>query len=374
MLDSPLLGSNAELQAVAAGQRRIMAPETSDAVELLQTALVAIGYELPTTDIDGILSIGGETADAIVTYKTDRGLVPNDPVVGVGTASALDAEIGFLQDDRLASPVPTKAGILALDPYKAGIAELVLGDVSIGQKVLDLFELRDRICFRLSMDLGPLIAGWFGETIVEPLVFADFRTLMAPSGPTDFFDDSKSSTPYATFLQQEHPALTPAQVTRLQGNRRPDILRHAGAQSEWYEIKPASVSGASAATRKLISILDDYAATGLPYVPGRRYTPSREIPLTPMVGPAGEHIQPVLELRRPVRGLIFWTLCLKGDYVEYFNRVRLTAGLLAILIALAEVAAAAAVTAAEVEAVAAIIAGLRALATAAGVALPALAH
>ncbi len=93
-----------------------------------------------------------------------------------------------------------------------------------------------------------------------------------------------------------------------------------------------------------------------------------------MVGPAGEHIQPVLELRRPVRGLIFWTLCLKGDYVEYFNRVRLTAGLLAILIALAEVAAAAAVTAAEVEAVAAIIAGLRALATAAGVALPALAH
>ena len=109
-------------------------------------------------------------------------------------------------------------------------------------------------------------------------------------------------------------------------------------------------------------------------MPGRRYTPTREILLTPMVGPNGERLQPILELRRPVRGLIFWTLCLKGDYVEYFNRARLVAGLLAILIALAEVAAAAAVTAAEIEAGAAVIAGLRALAVAAGVALPVLVH
>jgi hypothetical protein len=224
------------------------------------------------------------------------------------------------------------------------------------------------------MELGPLIAQWFGETIVEPLVFKDFRTVMAPSGPGDFFDDSKSSAPYANFLAGEHPGLSPAQIAHLQSRRRPDILRHSGAMSEWYEIKPASVSGARDATVKLLTILADYEIAGLPYQPGRRYNPTREFPLTPMVGPGGERIQPILELRRPVRGLIFWTLCIKGEYVEYFNRARLAAGLLAILIALAEVAAAVAETAAAAEAVAAMIAGLRALATAAGVALPALSH
>jgi len=373
MLTSILLGSSTDLQAVGSGQRRMVAPETSDAVARVQAALVAVGFRMPTTDIDGIFSVDGETGAAISAYKADRGLVPNDPVVGVGTANALDAEIRFLEDDSLAF-VPDKPGTLALDPYKAGRAELALFEPSIGQKVLDLFELRDRICFRLSMELGPIIAQWFGETIVEPRVFKDFRALMAPSGPSDFFDDSKSSTPYANFLATQHPHLSPAQVSHLQGRRRPDILRHAGSASEWYEIKPASVSGARDATLKLISILNDYTSAGLPYVPGRRYTPTREIPLTPMIGPNGENLQPVLELRRPVRGLIFWTLCIKGDYVEYFNRVRLVAGLLAILIALAEVAAAAAATAGEIEAVAAIIAGLRALATAAGVVLPVLTH
>lgn len=374
MLTSQLLGSSADLQSVAAGLRRIAAPEDSDAVALIQAALVAVGYSLPTTDIDGKLTAGGETAQAITRYKTDRGLIPNDPVVGVGTARALDAEIGFLEADTLAAPVPDKAGILALDPFKAGFAEIVFADRGIGDKVLDVFELKDRICFRLSLELGAIITQWFGETIVEPRVFADFRSLMAPVGPGDFFDDSKSSSPYAAFLSAQHPGLTPTQVADLARSRRPDILRHAGASSEWYEIKPASVSGARDATLKLLSILHNYSAAGLPYKPGRRYTPTSEIPLTPLIGPGGENLQPVLELRRPVRGLIFWALCIKGDYVEYFNRVRLVAGLLAILLALAEVAAAAAATAAEIEAVAAVIAALRALAAAAGVALPALAH
>ncbi|MBE1877306.1 hypothetical protein [Myceligenerans pegani] len=375
MLTSQLLGSSADLQAVASGNRRISAPETSDQVTLVQTALVALGYSMPTTDIDGRLTVGGETARAIVDYKTDRGLMPNDPVVGVGTSHALDAEIAFLEDETLARP-PEKAGILALDPYKAGFAEILHADVGIGDRLLDLFELRDRLCFRLSMELGHAIAQWFGETIVEPRVFEDFKTLMGPAPVADFFDDEKGSSKYTRFLAAEHPGLTPAKVTELGRRRRPDIMRHAGGSSEWYEIKPASISGARDAGLKLLSILDDYEAAGLPYKPGRRYTPTREIPLTltPLIGPHGERIRPVLELRRPVRGLIFWTLCLKGDYIEYLNRARLVAGLLAIMIALAEAAAAAAVVAAEAEAIAGIIAALRGFAAAAGVTLPVLSH
>ncbi|MGB3954271.1 MAG: hypothetical protein WBL05_03140 [Brooklawnia sp.] len=117
--------------------------------------------------------------------------------------------------------------------------------------------------------------------IVEPRVFRDFRTLIAPSGPGDFFDDSKSSTPYANFLAAQHPHLSPGQVSHLQGRRRPDILRRAGSASEWYEIKPASVSGARDATLKLINILNDYTSAGLPYVPGRRYTRDPRDPTHP---------------------------------------------------------------------------------------------
>ncbi|WP_166356349.1 peptidoglycan-binding protein [Phytoactinopolyspora limicola] len=373
MLTSQLLGSSADLQSVSTGVRRIAPPETSDAVGLVQAALVATGYSMPTTDIDGILTVGGETAAAIVSYKTDHGLAPTDPVVGVGTSRALDAEIAFLEDATL-SVAPTKAGVLALDPYKAGLVEIGFADTSIGDKVLDLFELGDRICFRLSMELGAVIAQWFGETIVEPLVFKDFKDVMAPSGPHDFFDDSKGPSHYTRFLSAQHPGLSSAQVAQLGRSRRPDMMRHDGANSEWYEIKPASVSGARDATLKLLSILRDYSAVGLPYNPGRKYTPTREFPLLPMVGPGGERIQPVLELRRPVRGLIFWTLCIKGDYVEFFNRARLVAGLLAIMIALAEATVAAAGVAGAAEAATAVIAAMRALAAAAGVAVPVLSH
>lgn len=76
-----------------------------------------------------------------------------------------------------------------------------------------------------------------------------------------------------------------------------------------------------------------------------------------------------LEVIRPCRGLIFWNLCLKGDYVKYFNRVRTIAGVLAILLALAAEAAAAATAAAEAAEIGAIVAGIRALAVSLGVTL-----
>jgi hypothetical protein len=62
----------------------------------------------------------------------------------------------------------------------------------------------------------------------------------------------------------------------------------------------------------------------------------------------------------------------EGDYVTYFNRVRLVAGLLAMIALLAEVAAAAAVTAEAAKAAAAVLATIRELAVAFGLTLPAL--
>jgi hypothetical protein len=143
----------------------------------------------------------------------------------------------------------------------------------------------------------------------------------------------------------------------LAGKRRPDILTHRSPR-EWYEIKPASIPGAIGAWIKFNSIIADYAVRGLPYLPGTAYVPTAEIFLAGFVTPAGESLEVVLEPRRRAPGLIFWTLCIKGDYVAYFNRVRLAAGILAILVALAMVLLPAAEAAAVAAAVAEIATGL----------------
>ena len=75
MLVSQLLGASADLQAVARGDRRIMAPEVSDSVALVQQALVAIGYSLPLGGIDD--AFGTETGTAVSAFKASRGLSPN---------------------------------------------------------------------------------------------------------------------------------------------------------------------------------------------------------------------------------------------------------------------------------------------------------
>ena len=124
------------------------------------------------------------------------------------------------------------------------------------------------------------------------------------------------------------------------------------------EIKPASVSGAIAAWAKFNSIIPNYAERGLPYLPGRSYQPSPEILLANLITDVGEKLDLVLALRHAAPGLIFWTLCVKGDYVLYFNRVRIAAGIAALLAALAEIAVPAAEAAGVVAALNEILQGI----------------
>src|SRR5262245_24932521 len=56
-------------------------------VREIQNALIDLGYEIP----DGATGFFGEQpSGGVVQFKTDQNLVPNDPVVGVGTITALD--------------------------------------------------------------------------------------------------------------------------------------------------------------------------------------------------------------------------------------------------------------------------------------------
>src|SRR5436190_12236752 len=121
MLVSELLAPSADLQSVAQGARRIMAPETSDSVAVIQEALVAIEYSLPLAGIDD--SFGAETGSVVTDFKQSRGIAPSDPVVGVKTINRLDFELAYL-DGAVADAHLAETRLLAADPFLAGIVEL----------------------------------------------------------------------------------------------------------------------------------------------------------------------------------------------------------------------------------------------------------
>jgi hypothetical protein len=118
-------------------------------------------------------------------------------------------------------------------------------------------------------------------------------------------------------------------ATVMASRRRPDILRHRpGGLSEWYEIKPLSIAGAIDAWKKFRELSKLYAGLGLPYQPGKQYTPTKQIPIASFFTPQGGKLDVIVELTRGVPGgllpapaLIFWTLCIKGDYIQYFNEL-----------------------------------------------------
>jgi peptidoglycan hydrolase-like protein with peptidoglycan-binding domain len=116
-LQSQLLGSSVDLNGVAVGTRTIRAPEVSDSVALVQQALVAIEASLPDSGVDG--SFGDETGQAVSAYKSSRGLVPDDPVVGPGTTASLDVECAYLEGSSTDAAI-SDTRILALDPMFAG--------------------------------------------------------------------------------------------------------------------------------------------------------------------------------------------------------------------------------------------------------------
>jgi hypothetical protein len=359
MLQSQLFSGNADLASVAAGARRIRAPESSDSVALIQKALLAVGATFESGGVDGIF--GRETGNAVVAFKSSRNLAPLDPVVGPGTTKRLDLEVAFLEGAAFGPTASIDARqldevVLSLDPFQAGMLENHLGDMMIGQKVLDTLDLGNRICFRPSFLFDRFIAMAFGRYI-EPLVFSNFCQ-MCPVCSNDDFLDEAGPLNYTAFLKPRNLAVPPARIDELINKRRPDILSHRDPKV-WYEIKPESLWGAAEAELKLNEIPRLYDERGLPYKPGTNYKPT-DIVLGRFKTPQGEELDLILGLRRRAPGLIFYLLCVKGDYVAYFNRVRIAAGVAALLVAMAEVL----VPAAEV---AGVVATLTELLQAAGI-------
>ena len=363
MLQSSLLGESPALVAVANGAQAIQPSlESSDAVARVQQALICLDFELPVAGIDGIF--GTETGAAVGAFRTSRGLPFAAPVLDAEMLALLDLEIAYCEgvtgEDVLDEPA-----VLSKDPFFGGILDDLHPDRGIPDKILRFFELSDEFCLPLSPLVGSQVASLLGR-LVEPKFQKDYNKLQGISPGNDFFDLANGPKDYTDFLRAHNPTVPEATIASTGGSVRPDILRHRGDQPEWYEIKPLSPTGVRDWLAKAIKLRYNYSGS-FPYAAGRLYTPSREIELGRFWTPEGEHLQVFIEPRRPALGMILYRICLRGDYVKYFNRVRLVAGILAILVALApEILA----VGAAVGEVAAYVELLTALAAKYGVTLP----
>lgn len=331
MLHSLLIGSSSDLAFVAEGGRRILAPESSDSVARIQQALLMLGANLPESGIDG--TFGTETGLAVSAFKESRGLSPSDPVVGVGTTKRLDLEIAYLENNTdVLDEVVNEPRILASDPFFAGILDKFNPARGIPEKIFQFFELSDELCF----PLGPVfeqIASTMGK-LVEPKIEADYCKLQPPCTGDDFFDRRNTSEDYTNFLRDYNPSISEDKILSTGSSVRPDILRHRNDQPEWHEIKPLSPTGLRDWLAKATILRINYGGV-FPYKQGKIYTPSSEISFGPFITDVGENLELFIEPRRPVPGMILYRICVRGEYVRYFNRVRLIAGILAIVATLA---------------------------------------
>lgn len=92
-LKCPRFAGDPFLQDCADNVRQMRAPDQGLAVKRVQAALVDVRLSVGEKGLDG--AFGPDTGKAVTAYKTDRGLSPNDPVVGPGTMGTLDAELFF---------------------------------------------------------------------------------------------------------------------------------------------------------------------------------------------------------------------------------------------------------------------------------------
>jgi hypothetical protein len=359
MLHSSLIGGSSDLVSVAEGQRRILSPEHSDSVERIQQALVLLGTDFPESGIDG--KFGDETGIAVSAFKESRGLSPSDPVVGIGTTKRLDLEMAYLENSTdVLEEVVDEPRILASDPFFAGILDKFNPDRGIPERILQFFQLSDELC----LPLGPVfdqIASTMGK-LVEPKIEMDYCKLQAPCIGNDFFDQRNTSEDYTNFLRTNNPSVPEDKILSTGSSVRPDILRHRNDQPEWYEIKPLSPTGLRDWLAKAIILRINYGGV-FPYNQGKIYTPSSEISFGPFITDVGENLELFIEPRRPVPGMLLYRICIRGEYVRYFNRVRLIAGILAIIAALAPELL-------EAAAIEGVLEALQSLATQFGVTIP----
>lgn len=155
---------------------------------------------------------------------------------------------------------------------------------------------------------------------VEPIIRADYskhlgRRGFFPTQEKDFADihsGFSNTTLYISFIKKHNPQLSTSQLISLSAQsllKIPDLMTDdAPRRTEFYEIKPNSVTGRQAGTNKISEIGALYDSFSLPYKPGRIYTPNVTIRLFEADFSVG-HVTNDLHFTRIKDGLIVYELC-----------------------------------------------------------------
>jgi hypothetical protein len=329
---SKLFVTNVALQEVAEGKSVLARDAPEDAAFLIKIALLTLGFQLSDDAWSG--GLGGAEA-AVADFRASRGLAQG-ATIDQAALSRLDYELNYLEGNIEGSMLNDPL-LLRRDPLMGAIIGRMVGmdiaDVTLFEILKQATQLGNRFCFRISFILGSRVAGLVSTGVAEPLIFIDYCRKQGPCDVDIWMDQEASHMNYRQFLQAHNPGLR--RIRQLSYLRRPDILRHK-AETELYEIKAESEFGILTGGEQLFEIMTLYRAVGLPYVPGTRYRPTRSIPVVNLIGTGGEKLNVILEVLRPAPGFIVWSFCLEGDYLKYFQRVRMVAGLLAIILAIIE--------------------------------------
>ncbi|RIK10534.1 MAG: hypothetical protein DCC50_14760, partial [Acidobacteria bacterium] len=111
------------VRCVTEGYRVMAGEPDTGAVRTLQRSLLGLGYD--TGGVDGQFT--DATSQALVDFKTDEGLSPNDPVASTGTVGRLDT---YYTDEPADPDLP--------DPSTTGLVELLGAAMETAGTWLDL--------------------------------------------------------------------------------------------------------------------------------------------------------------------------------------------------------------------------------------------
>jgi hypothetical protein len=307
---------------------------------------------------------------ALENFISSRELLTSPDPLQASVITRLDQEVGFHEGVVVADSVRDRT-LMKSDPLAGSIVALATHDRDLEEFIWDeILQLGDHFCFRLSYAISADATSAISRFVAEPKLFEDYLNLRGPVGRTAFFDIiSNPYGAYGEFLRRNNPGKR-VFAHLISDWTRPDILRHKPGEFEFYEIKALSPTGLKEGFAQKAAIAAFYKVFSFPYRPGSQWTPTEHIKLYDFIADGGEQLSLWLHTFSPSDGLIFWELCLDGDVVKYFNRVRLVAGILAILLALAQVILAAAETAIESGEIALAIASLARLVSSLNLRLP----
>jgi hypothetical protein len=167
--------------------------------------------------------------------------------------------------------------------------------------------------------------GAAAEAIVQKEYLSSVgRAAFFPASQTDFVDISHgfgNQQLYIAFLAANHPNLSVEQLAAMAAERDvlkiPDVMTSdAPRRTEFYEIKPNSVSGLREGNEKVAWIDAARTSLGLPYVPGTQFpAPAPDKRVLIYAGkPLGARLEVFFRYERVRPGLIVYEVCAEGEF------------------------------------------------------------